>query len=59
MPLSQFKCSVCGKNAPRKVLEHGSYKERMDWLRKHYKENHPRKWAEWNKKVAKTKKARR
>jgi len=40
MPLKQFKCSVCGASAPSELLKHGKFKERMNWLRRHYKRKH-------------------
>lgn len=46
MPLKGFHCSVCGKSAPKKYLAHGQLENRMDWLRNHYKRNHPRKFKE-------------
>lgn len=41
MPLESYGCSKCGKQAPKKLREHGMFKERMDWLRGHYKKHHP------------------
>jgi len=43
-PLRQFRCSVCGAYAPKKVLPHGKFEERMRWLRSHYKRSHPQLW---------------
>ena len=48
-PLKQFCCSICGKCAPRKLLPHGKFEERMDWLRKHYKSAHPQAFKSWYK----------
>jgi len=47
MPLTKFCCSICGKCAPKKYLQHSKLGERMDWLRKHYKQKHPRAFAGW------------
>jgi len=49
MPLKTFGCSICGKQAPKKIREHGKFAERIDWLRRHYKRFHPRKFREWYK----------
>lgn len=49
MPLEKFCCSVCGKCAPKKYLEHGQFSSRMRWLREHYKKEHPRKFKQWGK----------
>ena len=40
-PLAHFRCSVCGQNAPKSVLPHGKFEERMMWLRSHYARKHP------------------
>jgi hypothetical protein len=42
MPLSQFQCSICGKKAPKRLLRHGQFPKRMEWLRDHRKAEHPR-----------------
>lgn len=47
MPLSSFRCSVCGAKAPEEYLEHGQFSNRMKWLRKHYKKKHPRLFKQW------------
>jgi hypothetical protein len=47
MPLKKFECSICGAKAPKSLLEHGKFKERMEWLRNHYKKKHPRKFKRW------------
>lgn len=41
MPLAHFRCSVCRANCPKEYLKEGKFKERMDWLRDHYKKKHP------------------
>lgn len=41
-PLKQFKCSICGASCPKEYLAHSKFSERMTWLRRHYKRNHPR-----------------
>ncbi len=41
MPLSQFKCSICGASAPSKYLKHGQMANRMAWLRHHRELKHP------------------
>ena len=41
MPLRQFKCGICGRATPKEMLRHGKMKQRMEWLRKHYKKYHP------------------
>lgn len=46
MPLKKFQCSECGAKAPKKYLEHGMMDKRMEWLRRHYKNNHPGKFRE-------------
>lgn len=51
MPISKFSCRICGEKAPAKLLEHGNFDERFDWLRTHYKENHPKKWKDWQRKI--------
>ncbi len=59
MPYETYGCSVCSQQAPRRLREHGTFAERLKWLRHHYAKAHPRKFAEWNKKSVKTKKVRR
>ncbi len=49
MPYEHWGCSVCGKQVPKKYREHGMFSERMKWLRKHYKSEHPKKYKEWYK----------
>jgi len=48
MPLQSYSCSVCGAKAPKELLKHGKYSERIQWLRRHYKRRHPQKFKEWN-----------
>jgi hypothetical protein len=40
---------MCGAKAPVKYLRHGQFKNRMEWLRGHYKKHHPKKFKEWGK----------
>lgn len=49
MPLESFRCSVCGANAPKKYRAHGQFSKRFSWLRRHYRQVHPRKFREWYK----------
>ena len=56
MPLTKFTCSICGKGAPKKLLEHGKFQERMDWLRRHRAKYHPVAHGKSVKKTVKTKK---
>lgn len=49
MVLSQFKCSICGASAPKELLKHGKFSERMAWLRGHYKRKHPEAFKRWYK----------
>ena len=44
MPYKSWSCSICGKQAPKALREHGKFKERMDWLRKHYKKAHNKRF---------------
>lgn len=53
MPYKTWGCSICGKQAPIKLREHGKFKERMGWLRRHYKKYHPTKFREMVKKGGK------
>ena len=41
MPLEHYKCKLCGAEAPKETLKHGAMEQRISWLRKHYKKNHP------------------
>jgi len=56
MPYKTWGCSICGMQAPKRLRAHGKFKERMDWLRNHYREYHP---DEYKKMIQKIKKARR
>lgn len=58
MPLRQFRCSICGKNAPKKLLEHSQFSNRMAWLRRHRKAKHPEAFRKSTKKGAATRKRR-
>jgi hypothetical protein len=49
-PLESYGCSVCAKQAPKKLREDGMFAERLNWLRKHYKESHPVLFRKWHKK---------
>lgn len=42
MPLKQFRCSICGASCPKEYLSHDNFKQRMSWLRSHYKRKHRR-----------------
>jgi len=37
-----FGCKICGQQAPKKLREHGTFAERMKWLRDHRKAKHPK-----------------
>ena len=41
MPYKTWKCSICDKQAPKKLREHGNFSERMKWLWEHRKKYHP------------------
>lgn len=41
MPLKSFGCKICGKQAPKRLREHGTFSERMEWLWGHRKRKHP------------------
>jgi hypothetical protein len=47
MPYKSYGCSRCKKQSPLKLREHGTFKERMDWLRDHYKRKHPAEFKRW------------
>lgn len=49
MPFKTYGCSICGKQAPKELRAHGKFKERMKWLREHYKRNHPKEFRKWYK----------
>ena len=40
-PLRYFRCSICGTSAPKSLLPHSKFTERMSWLRRHYRSKHP------------------
>jgi hypothetical protein len=40
MPYKTFGCSICGKQAPTQLRKHGTFAERMTWLREHRKKYH-------------------
>lgn len=46
-PLESYGCSVCGRQAPKELREHGKYRERMAWLRRHYGRRHPYIFKWW------------
>lgn len=46
MPYKTFGCSICGKQAPIELRKHGTFEERMSWVRNHYKKYHPKKFKE-------------
>ena len=56
MPYRTWGCSICGKQAPKKLREHGKFAERMDWLRKHRKKHHPVAFRKSERKGVATKK---
>lgn len=41
MPYKTWGCSICGMQCPKEWQEHDTFKERMAWLRRHYKFHHP------------------
>lgn len=45
--LKSYACAICGRRAPKKLRAHGKFGERMDWLRKHYREHHPVAFKKW------------
>jgi len=55
MPLQSFGCSICGEQAPIELRQHGKFKERMKWLREHYKKHHPQAFHKSQRKSVKTK----
>lgn len=59
MPLASFNCSICGAKAPKAYLQHGKFKERMRWLRGHYKRKHPTAFKRTVSKGVKTRKRRK
>ena len=46
-PLRHFRCSICGAEAPKLLLAHNKFAERMTWLRRHYKRVHPEAFRKW------------
>jgi len=54
MPYKTFGCSICGKQAPKSLREHGTFEERQDWLRDHRKKYHPKAFKESVRKGLKT-----
>jgi len=54
MPYKTYGCSICGTQAPKELREHGTFKERMEWLRRHRKRYHPRKFRESERKSLKS-----
>lgn len=48
MPISHFRCSICGASAPEKYLAHSKSKLRLAWLRRHYKRKHLVAFRKWN-----------
>ena len=56
MPLKKFECGICGAKAPKRLLEHSKFKDRMAWLRRHRKAKHP---GAFRKSTRKSVKARR
>ena len=56
MPYKTWGCSICGMQAPVKLRKHGMFKERMDWIRHHYKKYHPEEFKRIMQKVIRTRK---
>jgi len=59
MPFKTFGCSICGKQAPKSLREHGTFEERMSWVRKHRKKYHPKAFKSSIKKAIQTRKMNR
>jgi len=55
-PYKTFGCSICGMQAPKELREHGTFAERMKWLRSHRKKYHPELFKKSIKKGVKTRK---
>jgi len=55
MPLKSFGCSICGRQAPKKLRADGKFSERMRWLWHHRARKHP---TAHKRSVAKSLKAR-
>jgi len=47
MPYRTWGCSICGKQAPKRLREHGNFADRMAWLRRHYKREHTKEFKKW------------
>jgi hypothetical protein len=45
MPYETWGCRICGKQAPKRLREHGTFSERMKWLWSHRKKYHPKEHA--------------
>lgn len=58
MPYKTFGCSICGKQAPLRLREHGTMSERMKWLREHRKKEHPAAFKASVKKAVSTRRAK-
>jgi hypothetical protein len=41
MPYETWGCSICGKQAPKRLRADGMFEERMKWLRDHRQKYHP------------------
>lgn len=48
MPLKSYKCGECGRSAPKELLRHNRFEDRIAWLRKHYERNHPSQFKNWS-----------
>ena len=46
MPLKSYGCSICERQAPKRLRADGEFEGRMKWLRRHYKRFHPRKFRQ-------------
>ena len=56
MPLKSFNCTICGMGCPREWLQDGKFKERLAWLRRHYKFHHPDEFQRMIKKGVRSRK---
>jgi len=50
-----FGCAICGKQSPKKLWGRNMFQERMRWLWRHRKENHPWHFARSEGKAQRTK----
>lgn len=40
MMYKSLGCSLCGQQAPKRLREHGTFNERMSWIREHREKYH-------------------